>query len=247
MMAARRRSSSRGGSDWMVWVAIIVAVLFLTGGDPSTIGDIIKGNDTPDTSTQAPTKTLSPADIRAANENLKVVTVVPDGTSIEWPGRKEAFGPRWKDTDSNGCDTRNDILKRDLKNPVFRSGSNCVVESGVLDPEPYTGKKLVWTKAGEGIDIDHMVPLKRAWDMGASRWTFEERLKYANDPFVLLATESRANQQKGDRGPGQWVPQSASYHCTYVAHYVGVSAKYKLAITTGDQRVIESTLKECSS
>ncbi|WP_397321065.1 hypothetical protein [Paenarthrobacter nicotinovorans] len=28
---------------------------------------------------------------------------------------REQFGPRWADVDRNGCDTRNDILRRDLK------------------------------------------------------------------------------------------------------------------------------------
>lgn len=27
---------------------------------------------------------------------------------------REEFGPAWKDVDRNGCDTRNDILRRDL-------------------------------------------------------------------------------------------------------------------------------------
>lgn len=30
-------------------------------------------------------------------------------------GRLGLFGPAWADVDSNGCDTRNDILGRDLK------------------------------------------------------------------------------------------------------------------------------------
>ena len=29
---------------------------------------------------------------------------------------RELFGPAWADVDRNGCDTRNDILRRDLAN-----------------------------------------------------------------------------------------------------------------------------------
>ena len=32
---------------------------------------------------------------------------------------REQFGPAWADVDRNGCDTRNDILRRDL--PARRS------------------------------------------------------------------------------------------------------------------------------
>jgi hypothetical protein len=52
---------------------------------------------------------------------------------------RDKFGPAWKDVDHNGCDTRNDILKRDLTRIVFRSGSSCVVSTGVLR-DPYTGR-----------------------------------------------------------------------------------------------------------
>ena len=54
------------------------------------------------------------------------------------------FGLAWADTDGNGCDTRNDILARDLTQVVMEPGStnNCVVASGVL-VDPYTAKTLI--------------------------------------------------------------------------------------------------------
>ena len=55
---------------------------------------------------------------------------------------REAFGQRWADTDHNGCDTRNDILARDLARPTFKPGTrDCVVLSGTL-AEPYTGATI---------------------------------------------------------------------------------------------------------
>ena len=48
---------------------------------------------------------------------------------------REEF-PHWKDPDKNGCDSRNDILKRDLTKIIFKEGTNnCKVISGILlDP-----------------------------------------------------------------------------------------------------------------
>lgn len=55
---------------------------------------------------------------------------------------REAFGQRWADTNHNGCDTRNDILARDLARPTFKPGTHdCVVLSGTL-AEPYTGQTI---------------------------------------------------------------------------------------------------------
>ncbi|NDF02934.1 MAG: deoxyribonuclease, partial [Actinobacteria bacterium] len=55
---------------------------------------------------------------------------------------REQFGPAWKDVDANGCDTRNDILKRDLKSVIYRGiGEDCVILSGVLT-DPYSGETI---------------------------------------------------------------------------------------------------------
>jgi hypothetical protein len=46
---------------------------------------------------------------------------------------RDEFGPAWADTDRNGCDTRNDILARDMTNETFKQGTNnCVVMTGTL-------------------------------------------------------------------------------------------------------------------
>ena len=36
---------------------------------------------------------------------------------------RSEFGSLWADIDRNGCDTRNDILKRDLIRKTFRAGT----------------------------------------------------------------------------------------------------------------------------
>ena len=77
---------------------------------------------------------------------------------------REAFGQRWADTDHNGCDTRNDILARDLARPTFKPGTrDCVVLSGTL-AEPYTGATIEFQRGDRSsslVQIDHGVALGR--------------------------------------------------------------------------------------
>ena len=71
---------------------------------------------------------------------------------------REAFGQRWADIDRNGCDTRNDVLKRDLTGSSFKAGTcDCKVMTGTL-ADPYTGQPLNFTTVdADAIQIDHLV------------------------------------------------------------------------------------------
>ena len=113
------------------------------------------------------------------------------------------FGSAWADTDSNSCDTRDDILKRDLDDVKFRD-DDCTVVSGVLDPDPYTGEDVPYVRGRSKIDVDHIVALSDAWQKGAQQWDDSKRIAMANDPLNLLAVDSGTNRGKGDadRPPG---------------------------------------------
>lgn len=103
----------------------------------------------------------------------------------------------WRDPDRNGCDARNDILRRDLTNLVIKSDSNgCKVLGGVL-PDPYSGKNIDFVFGASLVDIDHVVALSNAWQTGAFQFTDEIRLQFANDPLNLLAVSASLNRQKG--------------------------------------------------
>ena len=64
-----------------------------------------------------------------------VATLEVKGRSAKTGYTRDQFGQTWFDADRNGCDTRNDILRRDLTATVVE---DCVVLSGTLD-DPYTG------------------------------------------------------------------------------------------------------------
>ena len=156
---------------------------------------------------------------------------------------REAFGPEWNDVDGNGCDTRNDILHRDLKRTRVTGG--CEVQSGLLSPDPYTGQTNVYVHGHSTVDIDHVVSLSDAWQKGAFRWTELRRTYLANDPLNLLAVDYSANRQKGDGDAATWLPSNRGYWCPFVARQVAVKAKYDLWVTAAEKSAILRVLARC--
>ena len=156
---------------------------------------------------------------------------------------RSQFGQAWADVDRNGCDTRTDILKRDL---VERQMANrCKVLSGVLYPDPYTGRPLTYVRGRSVVDVDHVVALGNAWATGAQQLTGDDRLALANDPFNLLAVQASANRQKGDGDAATWLPSNKRYRCAYVARQVAVKAKYRLWVTPAEKAAIARVLGTC--
>lgn len=161
---------------------------------------------------------------------------------------RSQFGPVWSDVNRNGCDTRNDILKRDLTNIVFKEGTrNCVVLSGELS-DPYSGTLINFVKGNTTstqVQIDHIVALGNAWVTGAFKLTLPERTALANDPLNLLAVQGRLNSQKQDGDAATWLPPLKSYRCKYVARQIAVKAKYGLWVTAPEKNAMKTILAKC--
>ena len=208
----------------------------------------------------APTATPTSADERAASvhalTSLETVTVRARTKVAGYdrscsPGHGCVFGPAWSDDTTapgghNGCDSRNDVLAAQLHD-VDKGSSRCVVQAGVLD-DPYSGARITFRKAqADAVEIDHVVPLAYAWDMGASTWTLDQRMAFANDEALeLLAVAKAANQAKGDSGPAAWTPSNLAYRCQYAIRWVGVVTTYGLALTDADRSALRSTLTVCA-
>jgi hypothetical protein len=158
------------------------------------------------------------------------------------------FGQTWADVNRNGCDTRNDILQRDLTNLSYRSGTrDCVIESGKLI-DPYSGITINFVKGVKSsmeVQIDHVVALSNAWQTGAFKFTLEKRTQFANDPDNLLAVQGRLNSQKGDGDAATWLPPLKSYRCTYVSKQISVKAKYGLWVTAPEKAAMKNILAKC--
>jgi hypothetical protein len=163
------------------------------------------------------------------------------------------FGEAWTDDVTvadghNGCDTRNDILRRDLTDVVIKpSTDGCVVARGVLH-DPYTRTVILFTR-GPGtssvVQIDHVVSLANAWQTGAQQLSLSVRTNLANDPLNLLAVSGSANEQKGDSDAASWLPPNKAFRCSYVAIQVAVKIRYHLWVTPAERAAIARVLSTC--
>jgi hypothetical protein len=153
--------------------------------------------------------------------------------------------PHWFDPDRNGCDARNDTLKRDLTDITFKVGTrDCKVIAGQL-LDPLSGKVIIFSTTKVVIDIDHVVALSNAWQTGAAYFDKKLRTQIANDPLNLLAVDAKLNRQKGDGDAASWLPPNKAFRCEYVARQVAVKAKYRLWVTEPEKVAITKILSSC--
>lgn len=159
--------------------------------------------------------------------------------------RSGMFGTAWLDVDRNGCDTRNDILARDLTGISLRGP--CTVLGGQL-VSPFTGGAVAFIRGNTTstlVQIDHLVSLSNAWQTGAQQLTQQQRISLANDPLNLLAVDGSSNAQKGDGDTATWLPANKPFRCAYVALQVSVKATYGLWVTTAERDAMARVLSAC--
>ena len=161
---------------------------------------------------------------------------------------RAAFGQSWADVDRNGCDTRNDILKRDMTSIVFKPKTrNCVVLSGILT-DRYSGEMIDFVRSNVSsmeVQIDHVVALSNSWQTGAFKLSIAQRTALANDPLNLFAVKGRLNLQKSDGDAATWVPPLKSFRCAYVAQQIAVKAKYSLWVVAPEKAAMLAILSQC--
>jgi hypothetical protein len=168
--------------------------------------------------------------------------------------RRAAFGDSWTDDNAapgghNGCDTRNDILDRDLVDKTYVSISRCpnAVATGTLH-DPYTSETINLVRGnqtGAAVQIDHLVPLAYAWDQGARNWTDEMRVRFANDPANLLAVDGPINEDKSDGEPAVWMPPNHAFWCQYAVQFAAVLRGYGLPVDQRSAVVLRDAAATC--
>ena len=213
-------------SRWEIRIAAVVAAL-LIGATPNSATGVEQ----------------EPGMATAVLETLAV-----KGRAPKTGYTRAQFGPAWADVDRNGCDTRNDILKRDLTSITYRAKTrNCVVESGTLI-DRYSGETINFVKGNISsmeVQIDHVVALSNAWQTGAFKLSEDQRKALSNDPLNLFAVKGRLNSQKGDGDAATWLPPLKSFRCSYVAQQIAVKAKYSLWVTAPEKAAMVSILAKC--
>lgn len=178
---------------------------------------------------------------------LRIVDRVRPDTYV-----RDAFGPPWSDTDSNGCNQRDDVLYRDVLAGTVRLAQQGRCDHDVLAGtwiDPYSGASMTFHDLkdlgqAQAIQIDHVVPLSEAWVSGADTWSEDQRRTYANDLRNLLAVDGPTNASKGDDDPAAWRPKKA-YQCAYASRWIRVKVVYALAIDSSEARALEEMLGYC--
>jgi hypothetical protein len=234
------------------------ALLGLTAGcepaDPAASSPSLAASDAGSTgavSRAVPTPSVASSAVPSPGGRtaLAALAAVPvKGRAPQTGYDREQFGPAWQDVDRNGCDTRNDILARDLTGETFKPGTHdCVVLTGTL-AEPYTGATISFRRGlttSDAIQIDHVVALSDAWQKGAQSWDASRRVAFANDPLNLLAVDGPVNMAKGDSDAATWLPPNRAYRCSYVARQVAVKVRYGLWMTQAEKNAISAILGTC--
>jgi hypothetical protein len=184
--------------------------------------------------------------VAEAKKTISNITV--KGRAPKTGYSRDEFGPAWADVDRNGCDTRNDILKRDLTNITFKDGTKqCVLATGTL-ADKYTGKTIDWKRGQDtssAIQIDHVIALGESWQTGAQQLTPEQRKQLANDPINLMAADGPTNGSKSDSNAASWLPPNKAFRCEYVAKQTMVKAKYNLWMIEAEKAKINEVLAGC--
>ena len=196
---------------------------------------------------------FTPSATTAAEQQPGLATAVLETLAVKGRAPKTGytraqFGQAWADVDRNGCDTRNDMLKRDLTEIVYKAGTrNCVVASGVL-VDRYSGETIKFVRGNVTsmeVQIDHVVALSNAWQTGAFKLSADQRKALANDPMNLFAVKGRLNSQKGDGDAATWLPPLKSFRCTYIAQQIAVKAKYSLWVVAPEKAAMSAILAKC--
>ena len=225
----------------LVWLAAIAGIAVIVAGQ--VISQQRSGSEN---AAQAPA-------VRPGSDVLAGVAVV--GARVRGSDyRRGAFGGAWDDDNSapggrNGCDTRDEILERDLIDKTYVATKRCpqAVAGGTLR-DPYTNATVAFVRGnrvGASVQIDHIVPLAFAWDMGARDWTNGQRKRFANDPANLIAVAGQANQDKGDHPPGEWMPPNQAFWCQYAVQFIEVVRGYRLVIDEASARRLRSATQTC--
>lgn len=215
--ARQDRLGARGWQPAARWVTVFLAAVLLAGAL---------------TARAAPPRLASAKQVAAARIQLTKIRVAAPLSERGYA--REKF-PHW-DSTGGGCDTRDEILKRDAIR--VRVGAGCRILGGTWR-DPYGDTT---THDPHSLDIDHVVALANAWRSGARRWTTTRREVYANDPRVLLAVDAGLNRQKGDDGPEQWLPPRTAFRVTYAVRWIGVKARYRLSVTRVEKSALGALL-----
>lgn len=104
----------------------------------------------------------------------------------------------------------------------------------------YSGEVITESRK---VDIDHVIPLKYAFEHGGDQFSPDKKHRFATDDSNLVSTSAHENRSKGDDGLSEYVPRQNA--CWYYRHWDYVSRKYSLKIRGADASILAKGLASC--
>lgn len=160
-MSSRNRSPrfARTRTVLVLLLAVVAVALFASAHreELREIVETLREGDPFSSSAQAAQEGewLDSGPTRIDPQELAGLDIAEQDRSADDYDREDGFGRAWLDVDGNGCDTRSDILARDLAEFTYKSGSTCKIADGTLN-DPYTGT-VINGDLSENVQIDHVV------------------------------------------------------------------------------------------
>ena len=217
--------------------------VLLTVKSPTIVSEAEQGVADPQPTQKDPTPAQQPEQSNAGQLNSLILslTVASEYTS----GYDRSLFKHWVDEDGDGCDTRKEVLIQESITPVT-VGSGCSIAGGKW----VSAYDLQETTDSSTFDVDHMVPLKEAWDSGAWIWSAATRQAFANDltyAHSLIAVSASSNRSKSDRDPSDWLPTNTEYLCEYTVAWVQVKARWSLSVDAAEKSKLLSLASDCGN
>lgn len=267
-MSGQRKSSGNGSTIWQLLVTLLVIT-----ATAAVMGTVLSGAPLPSVTALIDKVTGKVDDIReeytaggsepaiggptitSGSGGTGTPSPDPSTLTVAAPASTDGyarlrFGQSWTDDvdvegGHNQCDTRNDILRRDLTQVQTLDG--CKVATGTLT-DPYTGTVISFVRGKDtsaDVQVDHLVALANAWVSGAWNWDLPQLKQIANDPLNLLAVDGPANMGKGAKAADEWLPPNAAFQCIYVKRQTMVKNKYRLTVTTAEKQTMMAFYGRC--
>ena len=170
---------------------------------------------------------------------IKIALFLALFSQIAFANYSRSSFKHWIDEDGDCLNTRQEVLQRESLETV--EIKNCRVVRGKWY-DAYSGQFYTQTSK---LDIDHIIPLKEAWESGADKWTAKKRKEFANDYDNLIAVSRSLNRQKGAKDPAEWLPPHTEYICEYIARWIYIKEKYNLKMDLKEKQKVEGMQGDC--
>ena len=233
-----------------IGAVILLSPIFSLFSNPDPLPNPTPTATPTPTQSQPPTETASPTatpatteapieEISELAELLAQLSLAPE----QGEGYDRDLFRHWIDSDGDGCNTRREVL---IEEAVIRPqlSGDCDLSGG----EWYSIYDDVTTNDPSDFDIDHLIPLKEAWDSGAHSWSSSQRRAFANDlanSQALIAVTASSNRSKSDRDPADWLPPNQSYHCQYIIDWMTVKIFWNLSVDEREFQALRRVASNC--